>query len=263
MDLDQVNFCPPSLNLDDLLDRPFRYRKLEFKVASSQTDYLSILKLRKQSYISVGKIKRNLPLEHMACQTDRISRILMVWYKNKLIGSVSLTFPRGRKDTLDIERSLSAKKKSRISNKKYIMEISRLCIHRSYRGSGLFKAIISEIFRRALISGRRYIVTSASYNLLETYQKMGFRTTGIRYKHPDFAKIPHTILFMDLRHPISGWGISPRIWQRYYGRRSIHAPTIWREKLSVTHKTCRHVHIFLTWVRAKKRLKSWKIKEFQ
>ena len=126
---------------------------------------------------------------------------------------------------------------------------------------GLFKAIISEVFRRALLSGRRYIVTSTSDALLNTYLKIGFQTVGLSYDHPDLSLTPHSIIFMDIKHPLTGWGIAPQIWRRYYGRRSLSAPNKWHRNLSFSHRSCLTFQVLCAWFREKSRLQSWKHEE--
>ena len=210
--------------------------KISYRLVTCRDDYLKVLNLRRDSYSHGGKIEENAPLKTLICPTDRLSEILMAFHGDVLVASASLFLPLSEDTVLDTQRTAPASKD--LPAKTDCIEISRLCILPDYQGKGTFNTFISEIYRRCLLSGRRYVVSSSSTPLIPLYKRLGFKATGLNYRHPDLLQIPHTIIVLDLHWPLSGWRISPKIWQKYYKCGSKRAPASYYSNMPPLYKMC-------------------------
>lgn len=229
--------APLSLSgMITLFQRP--EENISYRLVTCRDDYLKVLNLRRESYSHGGKIEENAPLKNLICPTDRLSEIVMAFQDDVLVASASLFLPHSENAVLDTQRTAPPGHAKDFPAKTDCIEISRLCILPDYQGKGTFNTFISEIYRRSLLSGRRYVISSSSPTLIPLYRRLGFKATDINYPHPDLLQIPHTIIVLDLHWPLSGWRISPKIWQKYYKCGSQKAPPSYYYNMPKLYKMC-------------------------
>ena len=134
-----------------------------------------------------------------------------------MVSSIALTFP-SEDTTLDTERALPSGYPSGFPAKTTIMELSRLCIDPEYQKGDILIRIFEHAYRVFSTSGREVAITSSDDTLWPTYEKIGFKKTGLTYPHPVLNGIPHHILRIDRRDVYLAKGISFLTWFVVYSR---------------------------------------------
>ena len=152
----------------------------------------------------------------MQCEIDDRSRILVAYHGREMIASVSITFPENDGRLLDTESALPHGYPKDLGPRGQTVEISRLCFDNRYKGIGLFKQLVAEVFKIILLSGRRVAVTSTDDKLLKLYKKIGFKQMGVRYFHPALKGVEHHVIYIKIHKAFTGFGVNHLIWHSFF-----------------------------------------------
>jgi predicted GNAT family N-acyltransferase len=181
-------------------------------------DYAEVLYLRRNSYVGAGKKPKETRPEEMASRLDGHSRILMALHQDKLVGSLTFTFPTHEEELLDSEAGFPGRKfPVRTPPKTSLIEVSRLCIDEEYRGTDLLQGLFEHGVKHFLLSDRYWLLTSAVPELLPLYERIGFAKLGASYKHPSLNNLEHHLIIAHRDTFLMGKGISLLLWNSLFG----------------------------------------------
>lgn len=193
------------------------YRPLiKFRSLRTHNEYLEVLKLRRQAYISVNKIDPNSSDTDLASELDRKSRILVAYHQTRMVGTIALLFPDREDMVLDTERTFENGYPVKLPPKTQMIEIARLCITTDYRATDILWGLFEHVYRILITSGRDYILTSTDDHMWTLYKQMGFKKVGASYKHLVLKGIEHHVILLNKKSPLFGKGISPFVWGKLY-----------------------------------------------
>ncbi len=191
---------------------------LRFRTVKSNEDYAQVLHLRRNAYVQAGKKNESTTAEEMASSLDGKSRILMAWHRDELVGSMTFAFPTTEDTLLDSQKGFEGQKYPvALPPKSNLIEVSRLCIHRDYRGTDLLTGIFEHGLKYFLLSDRHWLLTSAVNELLPLYEKIGFYKLGASYKHPALNNLEHHLIICHRSAFLTGKGISVFTWNALFG----------------------------------------------
>ncbi|MDY6905698.1 MAG: GNAT family N-acyltransferase [Thermodesulfobacteriota bacterium] len=194
-----------------------RYRSLiKFRSIQTHNEYSKVLALRRNAYLSVGKIGPESRDTDLASDLDRKSRIVAAFHQGRLVGTVSVLFPDCEEMVLDTERAFEKGYPVRMPPKTEMIEIARLCIAPDYRSTDILWGMFEEIYRILITSDRKYVVTSTDDRMWTLYRQIGFRKIGAAYDHPVFRGIEHEVILLHRDSALWGKYISPFVWGYLY-----------------------------------------------
>lgn len=93
---------------------------------------------------------------------------------------------------------------SHLPDRRDYVECSRTAVLPSHRGRGLWFLLAAQMVAMAKPSGRSFIVGSAIDELLPTWQKVGYKRTGLRYFNDDIGGRIHEMIVLDVERVIGG-----------------------------------------------------------
>lgn len=191
---------------------------LRFRTVRSMEDYASVLRLRRDAYVSADKRPESTTVEEMASPLDGASRILMARHHGELVGSLTFTFPTSEDTLLDSQAGFPGLKYPvSLPPKANLIEVSRLCIHRDYRGTDLLQGMFEHGLKHFLLSDRHWLLTSATSDLLPMYERIGFTRLKASYRHPGLNNKEHHLIIAHKSAFLWGFGIGPLIWNSVFG----------------------------------------------
>lgn len=183
-----------------------------FRFVKTQEEYEKVLALRYKSYLEAGKINTNKSIWDMVASLDHKSRIMICYHGEKVVASVSISFPTSNDEILDTERAFPNGYPQSIPNKDQIVEIARLCTDSDYRRTDLLNRVFEYTYKVTICGDRKYILTSTDSKLWKIYKKLGFKKTGMSYPHPYLSGLEHHIILGERAQPDMGKNISPLAW---------------------------------------------------
>lgn len=209
------------------------YRPLiKFRSLRTHNEYMEVLKLRREAYVSANKIDPKSVDTDLASELDRKSRILVAYHHARLVGAVSLLFPDHEEMILDTERTFENGYPAKLPPKTKMIEIARLCITPDYRATDILRGMFEHIYRILITSGRDYVLSSTDDHMWALYKQMGFKKVGISYNHPVLKGIEHHIMILNKNSALFGKGISPFVWNKLYGDMTAHLMDIGAVRLN-------------------------------
>ncbi len=194
--------------------------RLRFRTVRTMEDYAEVLYLRRDAYVGAGKKPEGTAPETMAGPLDGISRILMAHHHEKLVGSMTFTYPTSQDTILDSQVGFPGQKypvNIFIPPKANLIEVSRLCIHEEYRSTDLLQGLFEHGIKHFLMSDRHWLLTSAVSDLLPTYARIGFLKLGASYKHPGLNFQEHHLILAHRDAFLLGKGMNLIVWNTLFG----------------------------------------------
>ena len=207
-----LQFCE-NTSLEDLVSAGFVpesvARAVTYAFVRSESDYQQVLNLRETSYKLAGKSSAELETKDFADVFDSRSRILLARYRNQVVATARLTFAElGEK--LEIERDTIWREN--FPRRENCVEVSRTCTSPDYRGSDLLFSLFHQIAITTVQAGRRWIVIGASEKESSLYQRIGFTSTGVHYRHTAYGGLKHQVMLGDTPSVMKGIGVGPIAW---------------------------------------------------
>ena len=192
--------------------------RLRFRTVKTMEDYAEVLYLRRDAYVGAGKKPEGTAPESMAGRLDGISRILMAHHHEKLVGSMTFTYPTLQDTMLDSQMGFPGQKYPvNIPPKANLIEVSRLCIHEEYRSTDLLQGMFEHGIKHFLMSDRHWLLTSSVSDLLPTYARIGFLKLGASYKHPGLNFQEHHLILAHRDTFLFGKGMNLLVWNTLFG----------------------------------------------
>lgn len=191
---------------------------LRYRTVKSMEDYAAVLHLRRDAYVEAGKKPADTQPERMASVLDGVSRILTAHHLESLVGSITFTFPVSEDTVLDSQAGFpGGKYPVRLPPKANLIEVSRLCVHPSYRGTDLLIGLFEHGLKHFLLSDRHWLLTSATEDLLPLYQRIGFTRLKASYRHPHLNHQVHHLIIAHRSAFLWGFGIGILSWNSVFG----------------------------------------------
>ncbi len=192
--------------------------RLRFRTVKTMDDYSEILHLRRDAYVGALKKPVGTSPEAMASNLDGCSRILMVHHHEKLVGTMTFTFPEREDVLLDSEAGFPGQRYPvELPPKTNLIEVSRLCILRDYRGTDLLQGLFENGIKHFLLSDRHWLLTSATDDLLPTYLRIGFQKLKASYNHPSLNNQEHHLILAHRDTFLRGQGMNIFVWNTLFG----------------------------------------------
>lgn len=92
-----------------------------------------------------------------------------------------------------------------------VVEISRVSVHPDFRRCRLLEPLFRRCAAEVLLSGRGWLLGSATPKLLPLYEQIGCKPTDVRILHSDFGELEHTVFLADVRSGLLG-AANPLVW---------------------------------------------------
>jgi predicted GNAT family N-acyltransferase len=188
------------------LDLPQANKVIEFKYVRSEDEYQQVLELRRLAYGKAGKLTSS---ESVSDIYDTRSRIVIGVYRGRVVATTRLIYNE-LDDQMEHEEYVTFP--NDFPRKDEICEITRVCTHPDFRGSEVLLGLFRYVAITVIQSKRKYILGCATTELLPLYEKLGFRTIGMSYKHAALNNIEHHIIMGDVAAGLSGKGVNPIVW---------------------------------------------------
>ncbi len=227
----------PNVTLETIRNAGFEIKNVahhfRFRFVKTQEEYEQVLALRFAAYKAAGKVTAETNIGSMAAPLDHISRILIALHGDKVIASVSLSFPETNDTTMDTERPLKGGYPDFIPPKIEMIEVARLCTDPDYRRGDLLLRMFENIYKVLVTSDRKYLITSTDKKLWPLYKNLGFKKLGLKYDHPYLAGIEHDVILVHVNVATSGKDIDPLRWWYLYSKMTHFVEK--REKIERSH----------------------------
>lgn len=157
-----------------------------------------VIAMRSQAYQGTGKFERDGML------TDSYARIahhLTAFYDGQPVASMRLMF---HKDTDEWEQDRFFAWPDDFPARSQVVEISRTCVKREYRHTGIIQEVMKECAYKAIQSDREWIIASATKNLLKVYERVGCFRTNVSFSHQDLEMVEHTVFLGSVPDVLTG-----------------------------------------------------------
>jgi hypothetical protein len=192
--------------------------RLRFRSVRTMDDYAEVLYLRRDAYVGIGRKPQGTRPEEMAGSLDGQSRILMAHHQDKLVGTLTFTFPTKEDAVLDSQAGFPGQKYPvEIPPKANLIEVSRLCIHEEYRSTDLLQGMFEHGIKHFLLSDRHWLLTSAVSELLPIYRRIGFYKLKASYKHRALNNQEHHLILAHRDAFLRGRGMNLLVWNTMFG----------------------------------------------
>lgn len=192
--------------------------RLRFRSVKTMDDYAEVLYLRRDAYVGIGKKPPGTRPEEMAGNLDGQSRILMAHHQDKLVGTLTFTFPTKEDAVLDSQAGFAGQKYPvELPPKANLIEVSRLCIHEEYRSTDLLQGMFEHGIKHFLLSDRHWLLTSAVAELLPIYRRIGFRGLKASYRHHALNNQEHHLILAHRDAFLRGRGVNLLVWNNMFG----------------------------------------------
>ena len=181
-----------------------------------------MLKLRRKSYASQGLCAKDDPIAKFALEQDAYGRILIVFHKERVIGSALLVFGEQGLKPFELDQLLPKSQFSKLPKYDELMEITAICIEKYYQDTDVLHGVFEAMYREGLSAGKQYVIVASADENLNRYKKMGFKQEGITLAHPRSEKVTLTVLLLNKETGKTGKGMSPIKWWEVWGPVSLH-----------------------------------------
>lgn len=195
---------------------------VQYRFVETQAEYEAVLKLRRKSYASQGFCEKDEPIAKFALQQDAYGRILIVFHKERVIGSALLVFGEQGEKPFELDQLLPKSQFSKLPRYEELMEITAICIEKYYQETDVLHGVFEAMYREGLSAGKQYVIVASSEENLNRYKKMGFKDEGISLAHPRSNRVNLNVLVLNKETGKTGKGMSPIKWWEVWGPVSLH-----------------------------------------
>ena len=189
---------------------PTRLNKaLRYSFVNSATEYQAVLQLRHAAYIADGKISPEASVADMSDIHDARSRILICRKGDTIVGTARLSFHEFS-DALEHEEFV--RWPTDLPRRDESVEITRLCAHPEFQGSGLIFSLLRFCVIAAVQGRRTWVVSSATSDLVPLYESVGLKSVDITFNHPYLNHLKHHVLVGSIEDAMPGRTSGPIAW---------------------------------------------------
>jgi len=173
--------------LADLKAAKFDLKKIgggvRLSLASTPEEYGAALRVRHEAYKAVAKVGADSTPSDMADEYDAFSLILIVQFRNHVIGTARLVEIRQEGQKFPFESHFKFEDVIEEGNRGGLYEISRLAILPQFQGTDLLVRMFQELSKISLVKGK-YAVCLATKATRKNYIRLGWRQISPEIAHP-------------------------------------------------------------------------------
>jgi predicted GNAT family N-acyltransferase len=183
---------------------------IDFHNVRSETDYFSVLELRHLAHEQDGNLKDGVGKEELADIYDARSRLIIGKYRGTVVATARVRFPSSQEDQESPTGFFWGKA---LPRQDLAIEVSRVATHPGFRRSDLLAALFRYSYLTTVQSDRPWVVMSCLDKMSSFYQRLGFKSTGIRYNE-EFWRDDRTLNIMvaNVADLVLGKNVSPMYW---------------------------------------------------
>ncbi len=220
--------------LDDLRKADFSPGRvspgIDFYNVRSESDYLSVLRLRYMAHEKDGNLNEGVSPNQLADLYDAESRLIVGKYRGVVVATARVRFPSTGEKQEAAEGYLWTKA---LPRKDQVVEVSRVATHPSFRRNDLLAALFRYCYLATVQNDRPWVVMSCLDHMVSFYSRLGFSPTGIRYTEPHWrADRILNLMIANVNDIVLGKGVSPLYWNSVW--RSLADHYIANNLISVT-----------------------------
>lgn len=194
----------------------------QYRFVETQAEYEAVLKLRRKSYAAQGMCAKDDPLAKFAVEQDAYGRILIVFHNERVIGSALLVFGERGAKPFEMDSRLPISSFTKLPNYDEIMEITSICIERTYQETDVLHGVFEHMYREGLSAGKNYIMVASPPELMERYEYMGFNAMQMSFTHPQKSDLTMQVMVLNKETGKTGKGMNPVRWWQMWGYVSLH-----------------------------------------
>lgn len=195
---------------------------VQYRFVETQAEYEAVLKLRRKSYASMGMCSKEEPIAKFAMEQDAYGRILIVFHNERVIGSALLVFGERGVKPFEMDGLLPISQVSKLPNYDEIMEITAICIERTYHETDVLHGVFEHMYREGLSAGKNYVIVASTPELMPRYARMGFKAAQLSFTHPRKADLTMQVMVLNKETGKTGKGMNPLHWWQVWGYVSLH-----------------------------------------
>lgn len=183
-------------------------RSVDFYFLKSESDYREVLELRRLAHAADGNLVEGTQGENMGDINDSQARIIVGRRNGRIVATA-----RVRYNTPDgaLEHETYVEWPSHLPRRDQILEVSRLCVHPSYRRGDLMISLCQFVVASSLQPSRPYVVIGCLERMIPFYSRIGLRRTGLSHHEPMYNAEQH-IMIGNGEETVLGRGVSPLYW---------------------------------------------------
>lgn len=184
---------------------------VDYSIVQYDVDYKQAVALRTKAYKIAGKLPPKAPL--MQDEFDQRSLIIVAKHGKHVVATMRIISCQDH-ERFEHERSLLIPKQ--FPKRTDILEITRVCTHPDYRGSDLLEGLFQYAAFVAMSQNHSWIFSSSTTELLPMYQRLGFTTLPIKFRHCDLGPKNHTLFYGNKKQMVAGYKVDPITWSLVY-----------------------------------------------
>lgn len=199
-------------------DQALRVKRLKqgltFRIISSDSDYLAVLKLRHQGYGSKGKLSPQATIHDQGQGIAHEGTIIGAYLSGQLVASMELRFgdshqpfrtfdliPREKLPDLDLPNTV---------------EVNRLVVHPRIQGTDVVIGMVQKAHAIVMAQGGKDILFVATNQLKPLYLKIGCTELGVQVPHPSIKGVYLNAMVLTRDAFLDGRFLNPDTWETLY-----------------------------------------------
>ena len=186
---------------------------VNFSFLTTEAEYAEVLKLRKRAHDEDKNLNEDVSVEDMGDMHDTSSRIIIGTHLGKMVCTARVHF-NSADEPLEHEAFVTWPEE--LPQRGEIIEIGRLALDPKYRHGDLLQGLF-EYIAATCVHDRSYVVMSCLEKMVQFFEKLGFRDTGLRYEGSIFKDTAY-ILIGDAKSAMVGKNVSPIYWNLIWKR---------------------------------------------
>lgn len=195
---------------------------VQYRFVETQAEYDAVLKLRRKSYAMMGICDKDDPLAKFAMEQDAYGRILIVFHNERVIGSALLVFGERGEKPFEMDGLLPISQFTKLPNYHEIMEITAICIERTYQETDVLHGVFEHMYREGLSAGKNYVMVASTPDLMSRYERMGFKSVQLSFAHPRKSDLTMQVMVLNKETGKTGKGMNRLQWWQVWGYVSLH-----------------------------------------
>lgn len=194
-------------------------REPRWSFVNDEESYREALNLRLAAYSKDHKLPKNSSVAEVSDAYDSRSKIIIGRVKGRAIATARLYFPE-HSDRLEHEEYLVWP--PGFPRRDEIVEVTRACTHPDFRRGNVFFSLLRYIVVTSVQSQRKWVMTSATSDLVPFYDWVGLKPTDVVFNHSSLNSLPHRLLLGSIPDALSGKTVGSTAWY-----------LIWRDAISM------------------------------
>jgi len=195
---------------------------VQYRFVETQAEYEAVLRLRRKFYLGQSMCSKDDPIAMFAMQQDAYGRILIAFHNERVIGSALLVFGERGIKPFELDQQLPISSFSKLPRYDEIMEITAICIEKHYQETDVLHGVFENMYREGLSAGKEYIMVASSPDLIERYERMGFKSVQLSFQHPRKEDRTMSVMTLNKSTGKTGKGMNPILWWQMWGHVSLH-----------------------------------------